>query len=146
MIVIHAGTELVDFEEVALTFAHTATDTALGAHLAGGLTVFLVVASDDGHAVLREGDHLDEIAGAGLGAGGAARALVVVDGGQAVNDMQGVELASRDTITVTQAAELAGLDIGYGIGSRTTGNTVILTHKGFFVGMGITVDHGTQRS
>ena len=100
---------------------------------------------DDGHGRLGEWNHFNDVLGAGLGAGCAARALIVVHGRQAIVYVDGVELTGSHTIAIAHATEFAGLDIGQGIGRSAALNAFVLGIVGTVVNVRVTVDHRTKR-
>ena len=114
-------------EKLALFCTYSAAYTADLAHRASSLARFLIVAGDSHHILVAERDHLNQVSRAGLGTGRTAGAFLVVNGRQAVNNMEGVELAGAYAVAVTQATELARLDIRQGVGSGACQNSPILS-------------------
>ena len=90
----------------AVAHAQTAGNAADTARLVDHGTLVLAGAFDGGLG--SDGLHLDNMARAGDGAGGAAGTLGTVHHGDAVDHMDGVKLARAGAVAQTQTAESAG--------------------------------------
>lgn len=74
-------------EDIGLLYAKRTADAADLAHLAGGLSVLDIFAGDGHHVFMPEGNHFNKVPRAGLRAGAAAGAFVIINCGKALNDM-----------------------------------------------------------
>ena len=94
LVIVDAGHAVHHVDSVELTgaLAHAAGNAGGGADLVGHSALVLVGAHDNGLARAGSVDH-DDLLGAGIGAGTAAGALVLVHLGHTVHDVDGVELA-----------------------------------------------------
>ena len=100
---------------VGLFYTDSAGDAAYFACRTGALTR-LVASAGDGHHVLKtEGYHFYQIAGAGFRTCCAACTVFVVNGCQALDIVQRIELAGVYTITEAEASEFAGLYVRQGV-------------------------------
>jgi uncharacterized membrane protein len=130
-------------EDVGLLYAKRTADAADFAHLAGGLSVLDIFAGDGHHIFVREGHHFNKVPRAGLCAGAATCAFVIVNSGKALDDMQGVEFAGPCAVAITEAAETAGLNARLGVGGRAGFYAVVGRVELFVRGVGAAVHDGS---
>ena len=116
--IIQPGQIIFNHKDIGLLCTQAATDTTDFTKRACAFTRLLTAAGNRHHIFMAEGNHLNQVPRACLRAGGTAGAFVVVNGSQAVDDMQSVKLARGYTLAVPKAAEGAGLFcLRYGRGS-----------------------------
>ena len=96
-------------------YADSAGDAAYFACRTSALTRLVASEGDCQHVLKSEGYHFYQISGTGFGAWGAACAVFVVNGCQAIDVVQRVELAGVYTITEAEAAEFTGLYVRQGV-------------------------------
>ena len=133
--VIQTREVVFDLKQVRLFCAQTAGDAPYLAHRTGGFAGFPAAAGYGHHNFVAEGDHFDEVSRTGLRAGSAAGTFFVVHSCQAVNDVQGVELAGAGAVAVAEAAEFAGLNVRQGIGGGAGEDSLILRQERFILGV-----------
>ena len=99
----------MDGIELTGALAHTAGDTAVGADL-GDSGALVLVGAVDKHLLLVGHLH-DQVVRAGSAAGAAVGALLLIDDGNTVDDMDSVELTGSHAGAEAEAAVLAGLGV-----------------------------------
>ena len=109
--IVEAGEVIFCLEEVGLFFAHLAADATDLAHLPRRFTILPTPAGNGHHIFLPKADHLNQKSRTNLRTGRTAGALFIIDRCQAIDYMQGIELARPCAVAKTQTAEFTGLDI-----------------------------------